>query len=421
MHFFTQVLAKLKADLSSVIESASSSSSSSLASDASQDLVKRLQALEGESRQTRKDAAALLKSQSILREDVQRVFGDIDGLKKAEQTALQDREMLQRELNQLRQVGLADVEGGLRDANAKLAEMADFKLKAAARLDAAGAHEHDKFELLAKELQRIKSQIYYLQQSVLQMKAHGGGSAESGVLATAAGNVSVYNGDLATLRKAVASLRDQCVLQDAFQQERERVDQEMALVRSKMDSEMDKVEFRAEKLQQAQTGLTEAEARLNALDGSLEDLVAESRKYNLLLTGLPQEHLLERPAHVTALVSAYLANVLGMPDAVFDEAERVKAPSGAIRVKFPNLREKARVLERSRTAHARSDVAVSEDYSDRVALRRHRLAAFARARAKVLRKKWALRHDELYFNGKVFVYDEKADKVVVKKTFQSVE
>ena len=39
---------------------------------------------------------------------------------------------------------------------------------------------------------------------------------------------------------------------------------------------------------------------------------------------------------------------------------------------------------------------------------RHRqaLASFARRRARKTKKKWALKYDELYYNGRVFVFDE---------------
>jgi len=44
---------------------------------------------------------------------------------------------------------------------------------------------------------------------------------------------------------------------------------------------------------------------------------------------------------------------------------------------------------------------------------RHRqaLASFARRRARKTKKKWALKYDELYFNGRVFVFDEDSNRV----------
>ncbi len=47
---------------------------------------------------------------------------------------------------------------------------------------------------------------------------------------------------------------------------------------------------------------------------------------------------------------------------------------------------------------------------------RHRqsLARFARRRARRSKKKWALKYDELYYNGQIFVFDENSNRVVAK-------
>ena len=49
---------------------------------------------------------------------------------------------------------------------------------------------------------------------------------------------------------------------------------------------------------------------------------------------------------------------------------------------------------------------IMEDFTPAVKYRRRRLAAFARSKAKEKRLKWALKYDELYFNGKVFVFSD---------------
>ena len=47
---------------------------------------------------------------------------------------------------------------------------------------------------------------------------------------------------------------------------------------------------------------------------------------------------------------------------------------------------------------------------------RHRqaLARFARRRARKTKQKWALKYDQLYFNGRVFVFNEKTRQVEAK-------
>jgi hypothetical protein len=69
------------------------------------------------------------------------------------------------------------------------------------------------------------------------------------------------------------------------------------------------------------------------------------------------------------------------------------------------------VLQASRdeeigAALRKAGLAVSEDFTPAVKFRRRRLAAFARTRARAKRLKWALKYDELYFNGKVFIFSD---------------
>ena len=57
---------------------------------------------------------------------------------------------------------------------------------------------------------------------------------------------------------------------------------------------------------------------------------------------------------------------------------------------------------------------VGEDFTESVKQHRRRLVAFARKRARITKKKWALKYDELYMNGRVFVYSEEKNRVVLK-------
>ena len=62
---------------------------------------------------------------------------------------------------------------------------------------------------------------------------------------------------------------------------------------------------------------------------------------------------------------------------------------------------------------------VQEDFGDKVKAARKRLAAFARRRARITKKKWALKYDRLFFNGKVFVFDQESNRVRPFSTFGS--
>ena len=52
------------------------------------------------------------------------------------------------------------------------------------------------------------------------------------------------------------------------------------------------------------------------------------------------------------------------------------------------------------------------DFQLQVLRHRQALASFARRRARKTKKKWALKYDELYYNGRVFVFDEDSNRVV---------
>ena len=123
------------------------------------------------------------------------------------------------------------------------------------------------------------------------------------------------------------------------------------------------------------------------------------------------------------------------------EAGDVVNNGAPIKVRFPSVREKLKVLQASRNVTRilrERRITILEDFTDQVwkskkakqrfsfppvkvmlnafqlQVLRHRqaLASFARRRARKTKKKWALKYDELYYNGRVFVFDEDSERVV---------
>ena len=85
--------------------------------------------------------------------------------------------------------------------------------------------------------------------------------------------------------------------------------------------------------------------------------------------------------------------------------------SKPVRIKFPNVRTKVSVLQASRDSDVskvlrENGMSIMEDFTPAVKHRRRRLAAFARNRSKAKRLKWALKYDELFFNGRVFIFSD---------------
>jgi hypothetical protein len=99
--------------------------------------------------------------------------------------------MLSRELRTLKEGKVADVATAVAYADSRLAELEHFRSETGDRMLAVMAnYDSEKVALVINELQRLKSQIYYIQQSVIQIKTQGsgGGGNEGGDDATAIGN-----------------------------------------------------------------------------------------------------------------------------------------------------------------------------------------------------------------------------------------
>ena len=85
-------------------------------------------------------------------------------------------------------------------------------------------------------------------------------------------------------------------------------------------------------------------------------------------------------------------------------------------VKFPSVRIKTSVLKASRSMspEAKKIYSVGEDFTDTIKHHRRRLVTFARKRARITKKKWALKYNELYMNGRVFIFVEDKNRVLPK-------
>jgi len=156
--------------------------------------------------------------------------------------------------------------------------------------------------------------------------------------------------------------------------------------------------------------------------GRIEVMEARERRKNLIIKGLRQERRLERPNHLEGILKRFFKQTLNVTAAKFEEAMRLKPKeagdvvnNGApIKVRFPSVREKLKVLQASRNVTRilkERRITILEDFTDQVLRHRQALASFARRRARKTKKKWALKYDELYFNGRVFVFDEDSNRV----------
>ena len=80
-------------------------------------------------------------------------------------------QMLSRGLRALKEGDVADASASLSYQDGRIAELEHFRSEAGERiLSVVADYDAEKITLVIGEMQKIKSQIYYLQQSVLQMK-----------------------------------------------------------------------------------------------------------------------------------------------------------------------------------------------------------------------------------------------------------
>ena len=158
-----------------------------------------------------------------------------------------------------------------------------------------------------------------------------------------------------------------------------------------------------------------------------------------MFTADSKNRKLERTVHLENSVKDFFQNVLGLSEVQFDEAKRInhdvddneedatgEGDNGGgkhknndakpVLIKFPSIRIKTAVLKASRELPApmRRRYSVGEDFTETVKLHRRKLVAFARKRSRVTKRKWALKYDSLYMNGRVFVFNEEKNRVVPK-------
>ncbi|TRY70161.1 hypothetical protein TCAL_01222 [Tigriopus californicus] len=350
----------------------------------------------------------LESSNKIMKEEIQRIFGDVDTFKKFKQESERAQEVFQRELNQLESGKIIDLLNQIKQNDRSFEELFDHRDKVELAIEKITNKGDQKFTAILTEIQKLKGQMYYLQQRLIQRRLNqNNGSRITDGESSNDPNVNLLAQELAKLRKEMQKLV------------KEMTNKEI-LIQSQLNSHDDRIDFIHETSNSQRQEWEQVEDKWAKLDQRLDVIEADAKKYNLIFRGLKPRQKLERPFHVEELVSEYMTSTLDLDNVAFDEASRLtrsKMNPKPVLVKFPNIREKIRVLNRSR--RFRSSVDIQEDFTDKVKLHRRRLSAFARRRARVVRKKWALKYDELYFNGKVFVFDDFSQRVVAKSILDS--
>ena len=138
-------------------------------------------------------------------------------------------QMQSRDLRALKEGDVADVAASLAYQDGRIAELEHFRSEAGERiLSVIADYDAEKIALVIGEMQKIKSQIYYLQQSVLQMKTQeiakaASAQSENGTLEAKSGAASSDHSAAAAsaaielLKRNIAEVRESCLEKSEFE------------------------------------------------------------------------------------------------------------------------------------------------------------------------------------------------------------
>ena len=133
-------------------------------------------------------------------------------------------QMQSRDLRALKEGDIADVAASLAYQDGRIAELEHFRSEAGERiLSVIADYDAEKIALVIGEMQKIKSQIYYLQQSVLQMKTQeivkAASQSENGTLEAKSGPSSDHSASAAVelLKRNIAEVRESCLEKSEFE------------------------------------------------------------------------------------------------------------------------------------------------------------------------------------------------------------
>ena len=143
-------------------------------------------------------------------------------MKKSLRESDQSMQMQSRDLRALKEGDVADVAASLAYQDGRIAELEHFRSEAGERiLSVIADYDAEKIALVIGEMQKIKSQIYYLQQSVLQMKrqeiAKAASQSENGTLEPKSGSSSDHSAAVELLKRNIAEVRESCLEKSEFE------------------------------------------------------------------------------------------------------------------------------------------------------------------------------------------------------------
>ena len=397
------------------------------------------------------------ENDNVFRAQLQDVFEDVDRLKGTQRTMAQEEEKLKREIQRLKSVEIIDLTNRLDSCEERIDDMHSSQMKSKEHKKNKNSVDAEKLILVINEITKLKNQIYYLQQSIIILRTNGKIDISDGINGnegttghnvrpeTMAVNLPAYTttalldnpgllpeGEMSSAIQRLQKHVSECTSSEKFIDFSREMEQKTDECSREIENM--KTEWKTDKKHAnnyLKRNVTKLNKRLVGVSKRLEAAETNAKKYNIIVSGLTKTRKLERTTHLERLIKDFFKNVLGLPNVQFDEVRRLKDHTPTkevaidenskkitdpILIKFPSVRIKTMVLKASRSMSDdnKSTYSIGEDFTDTVKKHRRSLVSFARKRSRITKKKWALKYNELYMNGKVFVFDSEKKRVVSK-------
>jgi len=361
------------------------------------------------------------------RDDMNNAFADIDELKKEKQANAIEIEQLKRYITQLEVEKIEENMVKIDGMGKIISNLESTVGKASQKMRKFNKQSggDEKVGILLKEVQNMKNQMFFLQQSVIQLRTQEHLALE--VAENEVGPAYNYGGsaDLAQVKTDMDMLSNkietienllnekQWVEKDEFMSRNQYIEQRIEGLGDKIEDAGEIVDACEEKSRTIQYTMIDINSQLERVKDKQEESDQERVKYFLLFGGMKKRRKLERPFHVMNLITQFIETTLNLKDINVEEAYRVQEESGKrpfpIRIKFSNLKDRNIVLTAGR--QSKTGVKISEEFTENVKNARKQLAAFARQKSRETKSRWALQEDKLYFNKKIYVFNEESSTV----------
>jgi hypothetical protein len=291
---------------------------------------KRMDLLEEEQKRHKLELEKFQESQTLSRNEILRIFEDIDAFKKQGQSMVQNQLKLERELQRLEDVKITDVNNVVDSHTRQLEDLSHFKEKALGDFGDAQSNTEDKFMMVVKEMQAIKSQIYYLQQSVLQLrgafKSEDFGSAtsttEGSVVPIPPGRSSSNLSTSTSLSSSsIEAKLESCAAQSDLQSLQSVLESKTLEFTEALELLNGQLETVSELTTVLEEDVTSVKNKTDIQDNKISQIEAHAKKYNLIIRGMKQDKRLERPSHLEELVKQFFEHTLELPGVQFDEVK----------------------------------------------------------------------------------------------------